>query len=288
MNIEKNSLVTYRKNIFSENGEDGIIEKIFSEIQPKSKLCCEFGAWDGIWASNCRNLIIKHGWNAIMIEGDPLKFQDLLKTYENNKDVRCVNNYVDNKEFSLTNILTEYEKNNMDLLSIDVDGFDYEIFESLDFYPQVICVEVNSGHSPDCTIKIPREIAKNNVGQPLTYFVNIAQNKGYELVCLTGNAFFIKKDLLNQTNIKPISARNAYLQHLATIPNHVKERLYYVNKGKVNPFYTFDNKYLTKNGLGLGYIQISKFLFKLNFNKIKNEINIVMKHIKNKLRSFTK
>lgn len=62
MNIEKNSLITYRKNIFSENGEDGIIEKIFSEIKPKSNLCCEFGAWDGIFASNCRNLIVNHDW----------------------------------------------------------------------------------------------------------------------------------------------------------------------------------------------------------------------------------
>ena len=286
MNIEKNSLITYQKNIFSENGEDGIIEKIFSEIKPKSNLCCEFGAWDGIWASNCRNLIVKHNWNAIMIEGDPVKFQDLLKTYENNKDVRCVNNYVDNKEFSLSNILTEYEKNNMAFLSIDIDGFDYEIFESLDFYPQVICIEVNTGHSPDSTKKIPRKIAKENIGQPLPYFVNIAQSKGYELICLTGNAFFIKKNLLSTTNIKPISARNAYLHHLETIPNHVKQRLFYVNKGKVYPFYKFDNKYLTRNGLGLGYLQTTKYLFMLNLNKIKNKIIIFMKYVKNKLRGF--
>jgi len=45
MNVDKNNLITYRNNIFSENGEDGIIEKIFSEIKPKSNLCCEFGAW---------------------------------------------------------------------------------------------------------------------------------------------------------------------------------------------------------------------------------------------------
>lgn len=286
MNIDKNSLITYRKNVFSENGEDGIIEKMFSEIKPKSNLCCEFGAWDGIWASNCRNLIVNHNWEAIMIEGDPVRYKDLLKTYGSNKGIRCLNNYVDNQKNSLNNILSTKEKNNLDFLSIDIDGLDYEIFESLDFYPQVICIEVNTGHSPESNTIIPREIAKNNVGQPLQYFVNIAEAKGYQLICFTGNAFFIKKDLLGSTNIKAISTKEAYLQHIETIPNHVKEHLYFVNKGKVNPFYKFDNPYLTKKRLGLSYLQITKNLFILNSNKIKNGIYIFVNRVKNKLKSF--
>lgn len=286
MNIDKNDLITYRKNVFSENGEDGIIEKMFSEIKPKSNLCCEFGAWDGIWASNCRNLIVNHNWDAIMIEGDPILYENLIKTYRNNKGIRCLNSYIDNQENSLNNILSTKEKNNLDFLSIDIDGLDYEIFESLDFYPQVICIEVNTGHSPKNNVKIPREIAKNIVGQPLQYFVNIAEAKGYQLICFTGNAFFIKKDLLGSANIKAISAKDAYLQHLETIPNHVKEHLYFVNKGKVNPFYKFDNTYLTKKGLGLSSLQIIKNLFILNSNKIKNEIYIFVNRIKNKLKSF--
>ena len=286
MNIDKNDLITYRKNVFSENGEDGIIEKMFSEIKPKSNLCCEFGAWDGIWASNCRNLIVNHNWDAIMIEGDPIRYENLIKTYRNNKGIRCLNSYIDNQENSLNNILSTKEKNNLDFLSIDIDGLDYEIFESLDFYPQVICIEVNTGHSPKNNVKIPREIAKNSVGQPLQYFVNIAEAKGYQLICFTGNAFFIKKDLLGSANIKAISAKDAYLQHLETIPNHVKEHLYFVNKGKVNPFYKFDNTYLTKKGLGLSYLQIIKNLFIINSNKIKNEIYIFVNRIKNNLNSF--
>jgi len=287
MNVDKNNLITYRNNIFSENGEDGIIEKIFSEIKPKSNLCCEFGAWDGIWASNCRNLIVKHNWNAIMIEGDLVRFQNLIKTYEITKGVRCVNNFVDNKKFSLNNILTSDERNNMDFLSIDIDGLDFEILENLDFYPQVICIEVNTGHSPESILKIPREIAKDNIGQSLYYFVKIAKRKGYELVCLTGNAFFIKRDLLSRTNIRPISAKDAYLQHLNTIPNHVKERLYFVNKGIVNPFHKFDNSYLTRKGLGLSYLQIINYLFTLYSNKIKNKLFVFLNRAKNKLKSFS-
>ena len=286
MNIEQNTLITYRKNIFSENGEDGIIEKIFSEIKPKANLCCEFGAWDGIFASNCRNLIVNHDWEAIMIEGDPVRYEDLLKTYGNNKNIRCLNNYINNQENSINNILSTEEKNNIDFISIDIDGLEYEIFETLDFLPQVICIEVNTGHSPESNTVIPREIAENNVGQTLQYFVNIAEVKGYQLVCFIGNAFFIKKDLLSNTNLKSISAKNAYLQHLETMPNHVKENLYFVNKGKANPFYKFDNPYLTKKGLGLSYPQLIKKLFFINLTKIKVKIIFLTNQIKYKLKSL--
>jgi len=286
MNIGKNSLITYRKNIFSENGEDGIIEKIFSEIGTTSKICCELGAWDGIWASNCRNLIKNNNWKAVMIEGDPVRYKDLLKTYGNIETIRCLNNYVDNQENSLNKLLTYEEKNNIDFLSIDIDGLDYEIFEDIEFQPNVICVEVNTGHSPDSTLNISRDIAINNVGQPLSYFVNIAKSKDYKLVCFTGNAFFIKKDLLNNTNINPISAKDAYLQHLKTMPNHVKEHLYFVNKGKVNPYYKYDNPFLTKRGLGLNYLQIINKLFSIYSVKIKSKIIFTMKRVRNKLKSF--
>ena len=286
MNINTNNLITYRKNIFSENGEDGIIEKIFSEIKPKSHLCCEFGAWDGIWASNCRNLIINYNWDAIMIEGDPVRYKDLSKTYMNNKTVRCYNKYIDNKENSLNNILTTEDRNNLDFLSIDIDGLDYEIFEDIEFHPKVICIEVNTGHSPDANIKISRDIAVNNVGQPLPYFVNIAKTKGYKLVCFTGNAFFVNKELLRNTNIIPISANDAYLQHLETIPSHVKEHLYFVNNGKVNPHYKYGNSYLSKKELGLSYLQIIKKLFSINSIKLKSKIIITIKRVNNKLKSL--
>jgi len=286
MNIDKNNLISYQNNIFSENGEDGIIEKIFTEIGTTSKNCCEFGAWDGIWASNCRNLIKNSDWKAVMIEGDPIRYKDLLKTYGDNKSIRCLNNYVDNQENSLNKLLTYEEKKNIDLLSIDIDGLDYEIFEDIEFQPKVICIEVNSCHSPDSTLNISRDIAVKNVGQPLPYFVNIAKSKDYELVCFTGNAFFVKKELLRNTNIKPISANDAYLQHIETSPNHVKEHLYFVNKGKVYPFYKYKNPYLTKKELGLSYLQIIKKLFSINSIKLKSKIIFTMKRVRNKLKSF--
>jgi hypothetical protein len=143
-----NNLLSHRRNIYSQNGEDGIIEIIFSEIGIEHYACCEFGAWDGIHLSNCRKLILE-GWNAVMIEGDADKFNDLCKTYKDNDRVKAINMFIDSENNSLDRILGDNKIENLDFLSIDIDGLDYQIFESLKIRPRVICVEINAGHSPD-------------------------------------------------------------------------------------------------------------------------------------------
>ena len=68
----------YKKNIFSQYGEDGIIEEIFKRLEGVSdKQCCEFGAWDGKFLSNTCNLITNHNYEAVLIEADEKKFNEL-------------------------------------------------------------------------------------------------------------------------------------------------------------------------------------------------------------------
>ena len=73
-------LIEYRKNIHSQNGEDGVIDEIFKRINLASlsheKWCVEFGAWDGKHYSNTFHLV-EQGWNAVYIEGDIEKYSDL-------------------------------------------------------------------------------------------------------------------------------------------------------------------------------------------------------------------
>lgn len=61
------SLLKYGKNIHSQAGQDGIIEKIFKTLGVKNGNFVEFGAVDGILLSNCRKLY-EEGWSGVFIE----------------------------------------------------------------------------------------------------------------------------------------------------------------------------------------------------------------------------
>jgi len=60
----------YERSVFSQSGEDGILEKIFEIIKPTHRYAIEFGAGDGIKNSNVRHLITHQDWGGLLIEGD--------------------------------------------------------------------------------------------------------------------------------------------------------------------------------------------------------------------------
>ena len=73
----------YKKNTFSQFGEDGIIEEIFKRLSDVSdKRCCEFGAWDGKLLSNTCNLITNHNYEAILIEADKKNLMNLISIFQ--------------------------------------------------------------------------------------------------------------------------------------------------------------------------------------------------------------
>jgi hypothetical protein len=183
-------LSDYSKNIHSQFGEDGIIEKIFSIAEPSSRVCVEFGAWDGFYLSNTANLWT-NGWKGILIEADEKKFVS-LKTNVGKYDCRCINQFV-NYEGSntLENILVrEGITEPIDFLSVDVDGDDYYIFQSLEkIKPRVIACEYNP------TIPIHMDLKSDkggNFGCSALTLVQLAERKGYRLISMTDtNCFFI-------------------------------------------------------------------------------------------------
>lgn len=252
--MEKENLLKYKSDVYSQNGEDGIINAIFERIDTTSKICCEFGAWDGIHLSNCRNLIL-NGWTAVMIEGDEVRYNDLIKTYKNNESVYCVNKFVDAVNNSLGAILIENNINDLDFLSVDIDGLDYEIFETLDVRPKVICIEVNAGHNPENSVRLSKEVAKNNVGQSLEIFLQIAKDKGYDLVCYNGNAFLIRTDLMEKGGFISLTSKEAYQKFMDDLSIKAKEWLYLVNLGKVDPLFHYNNPHLTREVLGISMLR---------------------------------
>lgn len=133
-----------RKNIYSQFGEDGILEAIFERIGTANKYCCECGAADGVFFSNTRHLIESAGWRGLQIEADKRLFNRLENLYPISGNVRVFNVRVETDgENSFDNLLTAAGAPiDLDLLVIDVDGQDYWLFNSLVKYkPRVVLVE---------------------------------------------------------------------------------------------------------------------------------------------------
>jgi hypothetical protein len=185
-------LSKYQKNLYSQNGEDGIILEVLSRLgrlkdsNSGTNWCVEFGAWDGIRGSNTYNLIENHNYISVQIEPDKKKFKELEKNLDPTKHV-LINSFVEiDGKYSLDQILHRASiPINFDLLSIDVDGMDYHIWEATrNFRPKVVCIEFNPT-IPGHVDFIQERNFKVSQGSSLKSVIELAKTKKYTLVAIT-------------------------------------------------------------------------------------------------------
>lgn len=191
---ESTYLQVVRRNVTSQAGEDGIIERVFSMITSSNKWCVEFGAWDGKHFSNTYNLITNRGWRGALIEGDRNRFHDLCETYAGNDRVRAINRFVaPAPPDTLDTILADTEApTDLDLLSLDVDGLDWHIWQSLtDYRPRVVVIEFNPT-IPNDIYFVQDADPEIHQGSSLLAMIELGKQKGYELIATTPlNAVFV-------------------------------------------------------------------------------------------------
>ena len=188
-------LLDYRKDIASQFGEDGIIEKIFDIIKPTNKWCVEFGAWDGEHLSNTFNLIQNSDWNGVLIEGNKKKCAEIMETHKG-KQVFPINSFVGwSGENSLDNLLSKTNiPHNFDFLSIDIDSNDYHVWKALKNYrPKVVVIEYNA--TIPSNIEFVQEANPDIIhGTSILSMTKMAKEKGYECVCINQeNIFYVDK-----------------------------------------------------------------------------------------------
>lgn len=250
------SILRYKQNIFSQNGEDGIIDLIFSRLEINNGTFIEFGAHDGTTFSNSRNLFLK-GWKGMFIEADENRFNTLRNTYNNYQNIVCKHQFVKFDENDNLDTIIDSEISSspflkeIDFCSIDVDGFDYEIFEKYSKYlPKVLCIEVNAGHDPTYDKLIPNDISHNNIGQSLYMMNKLAEQKGLKFLCYTGNAFFVREDLFHhfqEWERSLVDSYKEFLYYLDITNPGGREHLYktFVLSGGIYNGFKFDNPYIT-------------------------------------------
>ena len=193
----------YSKNKYSQNGEDGVIEELLKRLQIDNGWVCEFGAWDGKHLSNTFKLVEK-GFNAVYIEGDKERYKDLLIQVEKYPNILPINAFVDYNDTnnSLDNLLKQTNiPIDFDILSIDIDSFDYQVWKSLKIYkPKIVIIEINSSIDTNNKHHIHTPGKYQGTGFLPTYELGVM--KGYKFVLHTGNMIFIKNDLFHKLNIK--------------------------------------------------------------------------------------
>jgi len=199
--VRKRPLSKYRSNTFSQNGEDGVIAELFSRIGTTNRYFCEFGAWDGRHLSNCFKLLTE-GWSGLMIEGEPDRFTDLERTASEYPKLTIRHAFVDwrtGSDLALDKILAKAgAPADLDLLSIDIDGYDYQVWSSLERYrPRVVLVEINSAYPPGVEAVHPNGLG----GSSFSSMIQLGFEKGYVAVAHTGNLFFVLGELASAAGI---------------------------------------------------------------------------------------
>ena len=205
--------------VFSQNGEDGIIQEIFNRIGCANKFFIEFGVENGL-ECNSTNLLYK-GWNGLWIEGSEAHSKEIKDRF---KDLIAGNRLqIQNAFIDAENIESLFDKADapaeLDLLSIDVDYNDYYIWKAITKYrPRVVVIEYNSIFRPDTHFVVNYNAGRmwdktSYHGASLLAMEQLGNEKGYALVgCVfTGtNAFFVRKDLVGDLFESPYTAENHY------------------------------------------------------------------------------
>lgn len=211
----------YEFKVFSQWGEDGIIQHLARVVEIKNKTFIEFGVED-FMESNCRFLMMKDGWQGFVIDGAPSNIARLRESYfywKYGVEARAAFVTAEN----INDLLAEsgFEAD-LGILSIDLDGNDYYVLEAISFFqPRILICEYNPVFGPDRKISIPYRPDFNRTaahhsnlywGASLSAMTHIADKKGYSLVGTNSagnNAFYVRKDLLND-KLEVLSVRDAY------------------------------------------------------------------------------
>ena len=198
--LSKNSLNRYAKAKYTQYGEEGIITEIFRRLNIEKGFFVEFGAMDGIDISNTRSLWEK-GWKGVMIEPSEGLFKALKHNYPPGSGVLTLNSFVDWKRDRPDACLfddirrTYFPHQEIDFLSIDIDGADFYILRGLECRPKVIAIETNLYWHPMIDEEVPEDLALGNRQQPIQVIIKLAKEMGYEPIGMTINLFLVRQDL---------------------------------------------------------------------------------------------
>jgi hypothetical protein len=225
--------------VFSQWGDDGIIQFLVDYLDIENKVFVEFGV-ENYLESNTRFLLLNNCWKGLVMDGSIDNINQIKKSnlyWQYQLDAICCFITKENINQEIAN----YIKNeNLGLLVIDLDGNDYWIWEAIEHVkPTIVIVEYNSlfGNKKQVTIPYKPDFRRSSVhysnlyyGASLAALNNLANKKDYALVaCNTNgnNAFFVRRDKMKK--LKELQVEQAYKQASFRESRDTDYKLTYLN-----------------------------------------------------------
>jgi len=197
-------------SIYSQFNEDGIIQFLINNLDIKNKEFIEIGV-ENFEEANTRFLLQNNCWKGLIIDSLKENINFIKKqTYYWRYQLEAEDVFI-TKE-NVNNIIKKYDfKQNIGLLSIDIDGNDYWVWDAISsINPDILIIEYNSlfGSEKSLTIKYDKNFVRPNrgiykclYGASLKALTNLSEKKGYSLVAVNSNgnnAFYVRNELLNE------------------------------------------------------------------------------------------
>lgn len=213
------NLVPHGRKMFSQNDEDGIIIEIFRRIGTTNKTFVEFGCGDGI--ENNTYALLFQEWNGLWIDGSPKNIRKIRNGLPQTiaaRQLAVLESFITRDNINEL-ISTHIKAREIDLLSVDIDGNDYFVWDAITCTsPRVLIMEYNAKFAPParyCMDYDPHHMwdYTDHGGVSLKFIEEKAAEKGYALVgcSLSGaNAFFVRNDLLADQFEPPFTAEKHY------------------------------------------------------------------------------
>ena len=186
-------LRSHERQVYSQGGEDGVIARIFECIGTRNRYFVEFGAWDGQHWSNTANLRMHEGWDGLLIDRDGARRNEaLVKPHSITRE-------------NVNEVFARYDvPHDLDLLSMDIDGNEYWVWQALTYRPRVVVIEYNMGFALDVAKTIAYRADhewddSGYHGASLAALRKLGRSKGYSLIYTDSwvpNAFFVADEEL--------------------------------------------------------------------------------------------
>jgi hypothetical protein len=197
-------LRAFERRVWSQNGEDGIIQELLRRVGVKHRFFVEFGVETGL-ECNCARLARGEQWSGLLLEASPELFPHLQENFRGLPAVRCQQTAVTSQ--NIEEILAANQVPvDFDLLSIDIDGNDYWVWKAIQrWQPRIVVIEYNPAYPPPLRWVMQENLEHrwdhtDYYGASLSSLAVLGRSKGYTLVACDSrgvNAFFIRSELFD-------------------------------------------------------------------------------------------